>query len=214
MKKIILALSVVALAVSCKKLPEGGNKGVLKREADVERYTDDIQGGGHSSHAGHSDAHSGELVDVEIAGLHLKAKKNGLEEQLAQFLGGDTFKNADENTLKNKWFDFDNVNFKMGSATQLEVGAEQIKNLAEILKKYPEAKIKIGGYTDKTGDEAVNKKISQDRANFIKAELAKLGVAGQVISAEGYGSEFAQVASETSDEERAKDRKMSIRFVK
>lgn len=214
MKKIILALAVVALAVSCKKLPEGGNKGVLKREADVERYTDDVQGGDHSAHAEHTAMHSGELVDVEIAGLHLKGKKNGFEAKLAQFFSSDTYKTADENTLKNQWFDFDNVNFKMGSSTQLETGAEQIKNLAEILKKFPEAKIKIGGYTDKTGEEAVNKKISQERANFIKGELSKLGVATQVTAAEGYGSDFAKIAPEASDEERAKDRKMSIRFVK
>ena len=43
MKKVVLGLSLVALAPSCKKLPEGGNKGVLKLEEGVGRYTDDAQ---------------------------------------------------------------------------------------------------------------------------------------------------------------------------
>jgi hypothetical protein len=35
-----------------------------------------------------------------------------------------------------------------------------------------------------------------------------------VVSAEGYGSEFAKVAADKSDAERAIDRKMSVRFTK
>ena len=51
MKKIVLGLSLVALmAVSCKKLPEGGNKNILKLEDGVERYTDDAQSHSEAEH--------------------------------------------------------------------------------------------------------------------------------------------------------------------
>lgn len=40
MKKVVLGLAVAALVLSCKKVPEGGNKGVLKKEHGVERYDD------------------------------------------------------------------------------------------------------------------------------------------------------------------------------
>ncbi len=64
-----------------------------------------------------------------------------------------------------------------------------------ILKAYPKAKIKIGGYTDKTGDAAVNKKLSNERAQTVAAALKADGsVAAQVKGAEGYGSEFAKQA--------------------
>ena len=42
MKKIILGAAIASLAVSCKKVPEGGNRGVLKMEKGVERYSDDV----------------------------------------------------------------------------------------------------------------------------------------------------------------------------
>ncbi|WP_140384410.1 OmpA family protein, partial [Elizabethkingia miricola] len=105
--------------------------------------------------------------------------------------------------------------FVFGKADKLEAGSEgQIQNIATILKAFPDAKIKIGGYTDKTGNEASNLKLSQDRANFIKAELTKLGVGGQILEAKGYGSEHATVAATASNEERAVDRKMAVRFAK
>ena len=63
-------------------------------------------------------------------------------------------------------------------------------------------------------DDKLNKEISQKRADFLKSELTKQGVGAQVVSAEGYGEEFAKVDENASDEERASDRKMSLRFTK
>lgn len=154
--------------------------------------------------------------DIDLNGTALKGYKGGLEDQMIAFLKSDGYKNAaNDDALKDKWYDFDHVNFKIGSANALEAGSEgQLQNLVAILKAYPDAKIKIGGYTDKTGDEAKNKKLSSDRAHFIKDWLGKQGVGAQVIAADGYGSEFAKVDASASNEERAVDRKMSVRFAK
>ncbi len=157
-----------------------------------------------------------EVTDIDLNGKMIKGYANGMEASMITFLKSDSYKNAaDDAALKENWYDFDNVNFKIGSATELEAGSEgQIQNLAEILKAYPDAKIKIGGYTDMTGDAEKNKALSQQRADFIKSELGKLGVAAQVVGAEGYGSEFAKVPATASNEERAADRKMAVRFTK
>ena len=157
-----------------------------------------------------------EVTDIDLNGKMIKGYANGMEASMITFLKSDSYKNAaDDAALKENWYDFDNVNFKIGSATELEPGSEgQIQNLASILKAYPDAKIKIGGYTDMTGDAAQNKDLSQKRADFIKSELGKLGVAAQVVGAEGYGSEFAKVPATASNDERAADRKMAVRFTK
>lgn len=211
MKKVILGFAAAALVLSCKKVPEGGNTSVLKLDSHAEHYSDDVQEGGvqHAAHA------TKETIKVEVNGEELSAYKGGLEESIVAFLKGNGYANAaDDAALKDQWYNFDNVNFKTGSATELEAGKEQLANLAKILKAYPDAKIKIGGYTDKTGNEEANKKLSTERANFIKAELTKAGVGAQVVSAEGYGSEHATVDASASDAERAIDRKMAIRFTK
>lgn len=154
--------------------------------------------------------------NIDLNGTALKGYKGGMEDQMIAFLKSDGYKNAaNDDALKDKWYDFDHVNFKIGSADQLEAGSEgQLQNLVAILKAFPEAKIKIGGYTDKTGDEAKNLKLSADRANYIKAWLGKQGVGTQVIAADGYGSKFATVDASASNEARAVDRKMAVRFAK
>ncbi len=154
--------------------------------------------------------------EIDLNGIKLKGYIGGMEDKMISFLKAGSYKNAaDDASLKDTWYDFDKVNFKMGSSTELEDGSqEQLNNLVAILKAFPDAKIKIGGYTDKTGSEDVNLKISKARAEFIKKWLSDKGVGTQVLAADGYGSEFATVDASASDEERAADRKMSIRFAK
>lgn len=154
--------------------------------------------------------------NIDLNGIALKGYKGGMEDNMIAFLKSDGYKNAkDDAALKDVWYDFDHVNFKIGSSTELEAGSQgQLDNLVAILKAFPDAKIKIGGYTDKTGNEDSNVKLSTARANFIKAALEKAGVGAQVLGAEGYGSKFATVDAKASDAERAVDRKMAVRFAK
>ncbi len=154
--------------------------------------------------------------NIDLNGVMLKGYKGGMEDQMIAFLKSDGYKNAaDDSALKDKWYDFDHVNFKIGKSNELEAGSQgQLDNLVAILKAFPDTKIKIGGYTDKTGDEAKNVKLSKERAEYIKAALVKAGVGAQVLEAEGYGSKFAKVDASASDAERAADRKMAVRFAK
>lgn len=154
--------------------------------------------------------------NIDLNGTSLKGYKGGMEDNMISFLKSGAYASAaDDAALKDKWYDFDHVNFKMGSASELEAGSQgQLENLVAILKAYPDAKIKIGGYTDKVGNEAANVKLSGERATYIKDWLAKQGVGSQVLGAEGYGGKFATVDASASDAERAIDRKMSVRFAK
>lgn len=154
--------------------------------------------------------------DIDLNGVALKGYKGGMEDSMITFLKSGNYKNAaDDAALKDTWYTFDKVNFKIGSSTELEAGSQvQMDNLLAILKAYPEAKIKVGGYTDKTGDEAKNVSLSKARAEYIKKWLTDKGVGAQVLDAEGYGSKFATVDAAATNDERAVDRKMAVRFAK
>ncbi|OCA74056.1 hypothetical protein [Chryseobacterium arthrosphaerae] len=67
MKKLVICLAIATVAVSCKKVPQGGNKATLKLEEGVERYSDDHQGG--EAHGGHEAAaeHKEETAKPEAA---------------------------------------------------------------------------------------------------------------------------------------------------
>lgn len=138
----------------------------------------------------------------------INAYKNGIENQLVLYIMS---KNPADSISKNRWFDFDDLNFKTGSAEITDSSMHQVNNIAAILKVYPKVKIKIGGYTDKTGDDAANLKLSQARADAVLAALKQAGVsAAQLVGAEGYGAQFAKAAADAPDEEKQKDRRISV----
>jgi outer membrane protein OmpA-like peptidoglycan-associated protein len=151
--------------------------------------------------------HKAESIKVKLPdGTELNAYKGGIEDKLVAFLNDTTAK-----VSKDTWFDFDNLNFKSASAEITPESHAQIQNIAAILKAYPKVKIKIGGYTDKTGDDAANQKLSQDRANATVEALKGHSVnAAQLTGAEGYGSQFAKAAATAPDEEKQKDRRISV----
>jgi OmpA-OmpF porin, OOP family len=145
-------------------------------------------------------------LKVELPnGMVLDAYQGGIEDQLVRFL-----KDSTSEAGKDIWFDFDNLNFALGTAEISPESQVQINNIVAILKAFPKAKIKIGGYTDKTGDESANMTLSENRAEAVKAALVAAGVGGQVTDAEGYGSQFAKVPAEAPESARLTDRRVSV----
>jgi outer membrane protein OmpA-like peptidoglycan-associated protein len=138
-------------------------------------------------------------------GIELDAYKGGIEDLLVAFLN-----DPNAQAGKDNWFDFNDLNFKFGTAEIIPESKKEVDNLVQILKAYPNVKIKLGGYTDKVGDEAANKKLSGERAAAVLAALTEAGVGSQVEGAEGYGSEFAKYPATAPDEDRLKDRRVSV----
>lgn len=155
------------------------------------------------------------LTEVSLPdGTKLQAYPGGIEDQLIKFIQSDEYKNGTTDTLKNKWFNFDDLRFVFGKTELVPESKRQLDNIVAILKAFPDVKMKIGAYTDKKGDDAANKKLSDERAKAVKAALDKSGVGGQVPEAEGYGEEFATVDENAGDKEREADRRTAARLLK
>lgn len=135
------------------------------------------------------------------------AKDNGVETKLVEFI------TSDKEVSKDLWFSFDRLLFENGKSTLLPSSQEQLKNVTEIMKAFPNVEIKLGGYTDNVGKPESNLKLSTDRANSVMNELIKLGVASSRVKAEGYGEQYP-VASNDTDEGRQQNRRIDIRVTK
>jgi outer membrane protein OmpA-like peptidoglycan-associated protein len=147
----------------------------------------------------------GELFKRKLPdGTELSIPKLGVENKLINWI--ESSAPVDKST----WFDFDRLLFDTGSATLEPASQEQLSNVAAIMKAYPKVKIKIGGYTDNTGDAAANLKLSDERAKNVMAELVKLGVEPSRMEAEGYGDTHA-VADNNTEEGRQLNRRISLR---
>jgi outer membrane protein OmpA-like peptidoglycan-associated protein len=116
--------------------------------------------------------------------IELSVPERGVETQVIAYLD-DPSKQLEPVV----WFNFDRLLFETGSATLQPQSQEQLKNIAEILKAYPTVKVKIGGYTDNTGDPAANLKLSQERAANVMTAIVALGIAPERVSAEGFGEQ-------------------------
>lgn len=141
-------------------------------------------------------------------GLELDIPKLGVENRLLDFIE-DAGKMVDKTT----WFDFDRLLFDTGKATLQATSTEQLTNVSNILKAFPNVQLKIGGYTDNTGDKAANLKLSADRAATVMGELVKMGIAPARLASEGYGDEHS-VADNATEEGRQKNRRVSMRVSK
>lgn len=137
-------------------------------------------------------------------GVELNIPQLGIENKLIDFI--ESSKPVDETT----WFDFDRLLFDTGKNTLAPSSQEQLGNVAQILKAYPKVKIRIGGYTDNTGDKAANLTLSKERASNVMNELVTLGIAKTRMASEGYGEDHP-VASNDTAEGRAKNRRISLR---
>lgn len=136
---------------------------------------------------------------------------NSTEAKLFNFLKDSTL-NVSEDKTKG-WITLDRVYFDTGKTTLTTESGKQIKNLAQILKAFPKAKVKIGGYTDTTGSEETNKKVSEDRARIVQEELVKSGVQTERISSEGYGSQHPVCEANDTPECKAQNRRVDIRVL-
>jgi len=63
----------------------------------------------------------------------------------------------------------------------------ELKILTEVLKNRPDWKVQVRSHTDSKGSKNANKKLSQERADFLKVYLESQGVPVEQIEAIGYG---------------------------
>lgn len=77
--------------------------------------------------------------------------------------------------------------FETGKADLKPQAKTNLKEMATIMKKYPENVLAVKGYTDATGSDKTNQVLSQKRADAVKKELTANGLPTDVIATQGLG---------------------------
>jgi outer membrane protein OmpA-like peptidoglycan-associated protein len=99
--------------------------------------------------------------------------------------------------------------FDTGKATIQASSAKCLDEVAKLLKKNADWKMQIEGHTDNVGGAAANLKLSQQRADAVRAWLVAHGVEGGRLTAKGLG-ETKPVAENTTEDGRAKNRRVAL----
>jgi OOP family OmpA-OmpF porin len=85
--------------------------------------------------------------------------------------------------------------------------------MAEVLRRNPDAKLRIDGYTDSTGDVAYNQLLSERRAKAVQDFIVARGVSQERIGVKGFG-EGNPPYPNVSRENRAANRRIEFAITK
>jgi outer membrane protein OmpA-like peptidoglycan-associated protein len=105
------------------------------------------------------------------------------------------------------------INFDVNKATIKPESMGTLNTIVQMMKEHAELKFEIGGHTDSDGNDASNLKLSQDRADAVKAKLISMGIDAGRFSSKGYG-ETKPVGSNTTFEGKAENRRVEFVIIK
>lgn len=99
------------------------------------------------------------------------------------------------------------VTFELASARLTEQSRTVLADVARDLAKYPRLRIELQGHTDDSGSDAFNQKLSQLRADAVRAFVLERGVLPEQVVAVGYG-ESKPIADNKTEAGRAQNRRV------
>jgi len=104
----------------------------------------------------------------------------------------------------------ESVSFDSGASTLRAEAFPVLDKQAEILNVYfPKTVATVCGFTDSTGSDALNDRLSLARSDAVIAYLVSHGVAPARLKSRGFGKEFPVAPNETPDG-RARNRRTEV----
>ncbi len=107
-----------------------------------------------------------------------------------------------------------NVNFDTGKATIKAESLPVLDQVGKILVTGRSCKIEIGGHTDSSGSDALNQRLSEQRAQSVKDYLVKTfaDLKGDQYTVVGYG-EGQPIADNKTKEGKAQNRRVEFKVL-
>jgi outer membrane protein OmpA-like peptidoglycan-associated protein len=102
-------------------------------------------------------------------------------------------------------FDTDKDTIKSGSKARID-------RAVEVMKKYPELRVRVSGHTDSQGPYRHNVDLSKRRAKSVKRYMVESGIDDSRIETEGFGPDQPIDTNETADG-RAKNRRIEFTII-
>lgn len=114
--------------------------------------------------------------------------------------------------MPSKTFVLEDVNFETGKAGLEPESFPVLDELVAYLNRKDDERIEVGGHTDNVGTAASNLKLSDERANTVRAYLLTQGIDPGRVTSKGYG--FSKPVEENKTAEgRAQNRRTEVKIL-
>ncbi len=133
-------------------------------------------------------------------------EKNALREQLLQQFNAVL---QTRETPRGLVINMSDVLFDTGKYSLKEGAREKLARLSGIVASHPGLNLQVEGYTDSTGSDALNQKLSEQRADTVREYLLSQGLNPQTITSSGYGKAYPVASNDTSSG-RAMNRRVEM----
>jgi len=104
------------------------------------------------------------------------------------------------------------VKYQTAKFKVLKASFPLLNQVVQVLNDYPKMRVRIEGHTDNVGGESFNLKLSQKRAESVKAYLVAKGIAEDRLDSAGYGL-TRPLASNRTEKGRAQNRRTEFHIV-
>ena len=134
------------------------------------------------------------IPQPEVQQLQATPEENTQQQETAAKADKAETKVAEQDIAETSEVKFPVIYFDFNSIAINPDEQSKLNEILHILKENPNMKVTVTGWCDTRGSVAVNRRISRQRAETLKAWLVKKGIAASRISAAGKGSDGSREA--------------------
>jgi outer membrane protein OmpA-like peptidoglycan-associated protein len=146
------------------------------------------------------------LAETERALMKSEEEKAALRAKLAAQLNAIM---TTRDTVRGLIVDMADVRFETGRYNLRAIDKEKLAKVSGILLAYPGLTLEVEGFTDNTGTEPINQKLSEQRAQAVRDYLISQGIPASRVTSKGFG-ETMPVASNDTPEGRQQNRRVEL----
>ena len=204
------AAAKTAAEKAAREAKTAAEKAALEQKVAVTRQEGEATAAGLKAQidqiAAERNALAMEKAALEKQRVDLEAERDAL----AKRLGGALDRvSSFSKTARGMMMSLGDISFDVGQATLKTSTQVALGKLAGVLLMLPDQNIRIEGFTDSTGSEETNRKLSAARAKAVRDFLEEQGVSAGRMTYGGYGP-ADPVASNDTASGRAKNRRVEI----
>lgn len=184
---------------------ERARQDALKAQADAEHARAAAEAARQAADAEAQQARA-QAQQAQTTAAQAEQEKNALRERLREQLSVIL---ETRETARGLIVNVSDVLFDTGSATLKPGAREKLARVAGILAAHPDLMIEVEGHTDSVGGDDYNQRLSERRAESVRAYLVQQKIPPTALDAEGFG-ESRPVATNDTSAGRQQNRRVEL----